>query len=33
MRLDKENANNLWQDAVMKDMKNFRIAFKILNGE
>jgi hypothetical protein len=33
VRLDKENDNTLWQDAVRKDMKNFRIAFKILNGE
>jgi hypothetical protein len=33
VRLDKENDNTLWQDAVRKEMKNFRIAFKILNGE
>jgi hypothetical protein len=31
--LVKENDNTLWQDAVRKEMKNFRIAFKILNGE
>jgi hypothetical protein len=31
--LDKENDNTLWQDAVRKEMKNVRIAFKILNGE
>jgi hypothetical protein len=33
VKLDKENDNTLWQDAVRKDMKNVRIAFKILNGE
>jgi hypothetical protein len=33
VRLDKENDNTLWQDAVSKEMKNVRIAFKILNGE
>jgi hypothetical protein len=33
VRLDKENDNTLWQDEVRKEMKNVRIAFKILNGE
>jgi hypothetical protein len=33
VRLDKENDNTLWQDAVRKEMKNVIIAFKILNGE
>jgi hypothetical protein len=33
VRIDKENNNTLWQDAVRKEMKNVRIAFKILNGE
>jgi hypothetical protein len=33
VRLDKENNNTLWKDAVHKEMKNVRIAFKILNGE
>jgi hypothetical protein len=33
VRLDKENDNTLWQYAVRKEMNNFRIAFKILNGE
>jgi hypothetical protein len=32
VRLDKENYNTLRQDAVRKEMKNVRIAFKILNG-
>jgi hypothetical protein len=32
VRLDKENDNTLWQDAVRKEMKNVRILFKILNG-
>jgi hypothetical protein len=31
--LDKENNNTLWQDAVHKETKSVRIAFKILNGE
>jgi hypothetical protein len=31
VRLDKENGNTLWQDMVRKEMKTFRIAFKILN--
>jgi hypothetical protein len=33
VKLDKEHDNTLWQDAVRKEMKNVRIAFKILNGE
>jgi hypothetical protein len=33
VKLDKENDNTLCQDAARKEMKNFRIAFKILNGE
>jgi hypothetical protein len=33
VKLDKENYNILWQDAVRKDMKNIIIAFEILNGE
>jgi hypothetical protein len=33
VRLDKENGNTIWQDAVRKEMKNVRITFKILNGE
>jgi hypothetical protein len=33
VKLDKENDNTLWQDAVRKEMKNVRIVFKILNGE
>jgi hypothetical protein len=32
VRLDKENDNTIWQDALRKEMKNVRIAFKILNG-
>jgi hypothetical protein len=31
--LDTENDNTIWQDAVRKEMKNVRIAFKIVNGE
>jgi hypothetical protein len=26
-------ANTIWQDSVMKEIKNIRIAFKIMNGE
>jgi hypothetical protein len=33
VRLDKENDNTLWQDAVRKEMKNVRMSFKIINGE
>jgi hypothetical protein len=33
VKLDKENDNTLWKDAVRKEMKNARIAFKIPNGE
>jgi hypothetical protein len=33
VKLDKENGNTLWQDAIRKDMNNVRIAFKVLNGE
>jgi hypothetical protein len=33
VRLDKENDNTLWQDEVRKEMKNVRIALKILNGD
>jgi hypothetical protein len=32
VRLEKENNNTIWQDAVRKEMKNVRIAFNILNG-
>jgi hypothetical protein len=32
--LDKKNGNTLWANAIAKEMKNVRIAFKILaNGE
>jgi hypothetical protein len=33
VRLDKENGDTLWQDAVRKEMKNIRIAFQILNDD
>jgi hypothetical protein len=32
VRLDKESNKNLWQDAVHKEIKNIKIAFKILIG-
>ncbi len=32
--LDKKNGNTLWADLIAKEMKNVRIAFKILaNGD
>jgi hypothetical protein len=31
VKLDEEKGNTLWQDAISKEMNNFRIAFKILN--
>jgi hypothetical protein len=33
VRLDKENDNNLCQDAVRKEMKKVKCAFKIPHGE
>jgi hypothetical protein len=33
VKLDKENDSTIWKDAGRKEMKNVRIAFKILNGE
>jgi hypothetical protein len=32
-KLDEENGNTLWQDAIRKEMNNIRISFKVLNGE
>ena len=34
IKIDKENGNTLWQDAIAKEMGNVRVAFKILeDGE
>ena len=34
VRIDKENGNTLWQDAIKKEMKNVQVAFKTLeDGE
>jgi hypothetical protein len=33
VKLDEENDNTLWQDAIRKEMNNVRIEFKVLNGE
>ncbi len=34
LRIDKENGNSLWEDAMKKEMGNVRVAFKILpNGQ
>ena len=31
--LDEKNGNTLWWDAICKEMKNVRIAFKAFEGE
>ena len=31
MELDKQNGNTFWQDSIAKEMKNVRVAFKILD--
>jgi hypothetical protein len=33
VRLDKENDNTLWQNAVRQEMNNVRIVLKIMNGD
>jgi hypothetical protein len=33
VKLDEENGNTLWQDAIRKEMNNVRISFKVLNGD
>ena len=30
LQIDKENGNNLWEMGIKKEMKNSRVAFKIL---
>ena len=30
LQIDKENGNNLWRDVIAKEMKNVRVAFKIM---
>jgi len=32
-RIDKENGNTLWEDAIKKEMKAVQVAFKMLDGE
>ena len=32
-RLDQQNRNHLWWDAIFKEMKNVKIAFNIFDGE
>ena len=32
-RLDQQNSNHLWWEAICKEMKNFRIAFDIFDDE
>ena len=31
LQLDKENGNTLWADAIATEMKNVKVAFKILD--
>ena len=33
IRIDKENGNNLWWDAICTEMKNIRVAFEIFDGD
>jgi hypothetical protein len=33
VKVDEENGNTIWQDAIRKEMNNIRIVFKVLNGE
>ena len=33
IRIDKENHNKLWQDAIAMEMKNVRIAFEVFEGD
>ena len=33
MRLDKENGNDFWKDAVAKELKNVQVAFKLLDDD
>jgi hypothetical protein len=33
VKLDEGNGNNIWQDAIRKEMNNVRIVFKVLNEE
>jgi len=32
LEIDRENRNTFWQDAIAKEMKNVKVAFKILEG-
>ena len=33
IRLDQENGDTLWWDAILKEMKNVRIAFEVYDGD
>ena len=33
IRIDKENHNTLWQDAIAMEMKNLHIAFEVFEGD
>ena len=33
LEIDKENGNTLWRDAIAKEMKAVRIAFKLLDSD
>ena len=32
LELDKKNGNNLWRDAIEKEMKNVKVAFKLTDN-
>ena len=32
-RLDEQNGNTLWWDAICKEMKNVRVAFEVFEGK
>ncbi len=33
IRIDRENGNTLWQDAIRKEMTKVQVAFQVLNGD
>ena len=33
LKLDRENGNTYWSDAIAKDMKNVRVEFQILDDK
>ena len=33
LQIDRENGNHLWEEAINKEMKNVRVAFKEFHGD